>query len=76
MPCLDELNNWLLQDNNDSRTEEELEVAMFPPEPSCLDVHTMPALKPKPALRPTINQRHAELINDCNILFFVAFESE
>ena len=36
----------------------------------------MPALKPKPALRPTINELHAKLINGHDNLFFVAFEDE
>jgi hypothetical protein len=37
MPCLDDLNDCLLQDNNESWAEEELEATMFPSEPSCLD---------------------------------------
>ena len=31
MPCLDELNDWLLLDNNASWNEDELEATMFPP---------------------------------------------
>ena len=49
---------------------------MFPPKPLCLDVQAMPALKPKPVLRPTINQLHAKLINGRDNLFFVAFENK
>ena len=76
IPCLDKLNNQLLEDNSDSWTEEELEAAMFSPEPSCLDIQAMPTMKPKPTVRPTIDQLHAKLINGCDNLFFVAVENE
>ena len=76
MPCLGKLNDWVLKDNGDSWTEEELEADMFPPEPSCLDVQVMPALKPKLALRPTINHLYAKLFNGRDNLFFIAFKNK
>ena len=49
---------------------------MFPPKPPCLDVQAMPALKPKPVLRPTSKKLHTKLINCRDKLFFVAFENK
>ena len=49
---------------------------MFPPEPSCLDVQAVPALKPKPALRPTINQLHAKPINGHDNLFLLPSKTD
>ena len=75
MPCLAKLNNWLLLDKGNSWTGEELEAAMNPPEPSCLDIQVMPTLRPRPAKRPTINELHAKakLINGNDNFFFVFF---
>jgi hypothetical protein len=75
MPCLADLNEWLLADKNESWTEEELEAAMYPPNPSCLNVQAMPTLKPKPVTRPSINELHAKLIHGRNNLFFVSEKS-
>ena len=76
MSCLDELNDRVLRDNNDSWTEEKLDAVMFPPGPSCLDTQAMPTLKPTPAVWPTINQLHSKLINGCDNLFFIAFKNK
>ena len=48
MPCLAELNDWLLSDQNDDWTMEEIKAALFPADPSCLDIQSIPNLKPKP----------------------------
>ena len=53
-----------------------LKLPCFPPEPVCLNVQAIPALKPTPALQVTINQFHTKLINGRVNLFFVAFESK
>ena len=76
MPCLDKLNDWLMRDGGNAWTEEELEEAIYPPEPSRLDVQAMTALKPEPIPKPTVNQLHAKLNNGRNNLFFVVFEGE
>ena len=76
MPCLDELNDWLMQDRKDSWTKEESEAAMYPPKPPCLNVQAIQALKPKPVTRLTMNQLHAKLMNGQDNLFFVVFEEE
>ena len=55
MPCLAELNNWLLVDQDNNWTEEELEATLFPPNSLCLGIQSIPNLKPKPAKRSTVN---------------------
>ena len=55
MPCMAELNNWLLVDQDNNWTEEELEATLFPPNSLCLGIQSIPNLKPKPAKRSTVN---------------------
>ena len=75
MPCLAELNDWLLKDRNDDWTMEEIEAALLPADPLCLD-KSMPNLKPKHTKRSTVNKLHAQLTLGRNNLFFVTMENE
>ena len=65
-----------MRDGEHPWTKEESEEAIYPPEPSRLDVQAMTTLKPEPIPKPTINQVHARLINGRHNLFFVVFEGE
>jgi hypothetical protein len=38
MPCLIEFNEWMLEDQDDDWTEDELEAAIFPPSSPYLDI--------------------------------------
>jgi hypothetical protein len=59
MPCLAELNDWLLSDQHEDCTMEEIKAALFPADPSCLDIQLILNLKPKPTKQPANNTIHA-----------------